>query len=120
MGTFTSHAKGFGFVSVEGQEEDFFIAPEDTGDAFLGDLVEVALKGKSAGKRQEGVVVKVLAGLILSRGLSYYTELLISAVMTVAAQLFLGNEKEHREKISEKLKTIQEKGKGYERKRGNS
>ena len=29
-------------------------------------------------------------------------------------------EKEHREKISEKLKTIQEKGKGYERKRGNS
>ena len=64
--------------------------------------------------------VKVLAGLILSRGLSYYTELLISAVMTVAAQLFLGNEKEHREKISEKLKTIQEKGKGYERKRGNS
>lgn len=62
--------------------------------------------------------VKVLAGLILSRGLSYYTELLISAVMTVAAQLFLGNEKEHREKISEKLKTIQEKGKGYERKRG--
>ena len=64
--------------------------------------------------------VKVLAGLILSRGLSYYTELLISAVMTVAAQLFLGNEKEHREKISEKLKTIQEKGKGYERKSGNS
>ena len=64
--------------------------------------------------------VKVLAGLILSRGLSYYTELLISAVMTVAAQLFLGNEKEHREKINEKLKTIQEKGKGYERKRGNS
>ena len=40
--------------------------------------------------------------------------------MTVAAQLFLGNEKEDREKISEKLKTIQEKGKGYERKRGNS
>ena len=64
--------------------------------------------------------VKVLAGLILSRGLSYYTELLISAVMTVAAQLFLGNEKEHREKIVEKLETIQEKGKGYERKRGNS
>ena len=64
--------------------------------------------------------VKVLAGLILSRGLSYYTELLISAVMTVAAQLFLGNEKEHREKIGEKLETIQEKGKGYERKRGNS
>ena len=62
--------------------------------------------------------VKVLAGLILSRGLSYYTELLISAVMTVAAQLFLGNEKEHREKISEKLKTIQEKGKGYEKKEG--
>jgi len=61
VGTFTSHAKGFGFVSVEGWEEDIFIGEKDTGNAFLGDTVEVALKGKSGGKRQEGVIVKILA-----------------------------------------------------------
>lgn len=64
VGTFTSHAKGFGFVSVEDREEDIFIGENDTGDAFLGDTVEVALKGKNSGKRQEGVVVKVLAHTI--------------------------------------------------------
>ena len=64
VGTFTSHAKGFGFVSVEDREEDIFIGENDTGDAFLGDTVEVALKGKNTGKRQEGVVVKVLAHTI--------------------------------------------------------
>lgn len=64
VGTFTSHAKGFGFVSVEDLEEDIFIGENDTGDAFLGDTVEVALKGKNSGKRQEGVVVKVLAHTI--------------------------------------------------------
>ena len=64
VGTFTSHAKGFGFVSVEDREEDIFIGENDTGDAFLGDTVEVALKGKNSEKRQEGVVVKVLAHTI--------------------------------------------------------
>ena len=49
---------------------------------------------------------QVLAGLILSRGLSYYTELLISAVMTVVAQLLLGNGKEHREYIKRKRGNI--------------
>ncbi|MCI8558174.1 MAG: ribonuclease R [Lachnospiraceae bacterium] len=60
-GVFTSHAKGFGFVSVEDQEEDIFIGEDDTKDAFLGDTVQVALKGKSGGKRQEGVIVQVLS-----------------------------------------------------------
>lgn len=31
-----------------------------------------------------------LAAMVLSRGLSYYTELLVSAVMTIAAHLYLG------------------------------
>ena len=59
-GTFTSHARGFGFVSVEGQEQDIFIGENDTGDAFLGDTVEVAVKGRG-GRRPEGVITKVLA-----------------------------------------------------------
>ncbi len=61
VGTFISHAKGFGFVSVEGVSEDIFISEDDTNDAFLGDTVQVALKGGTArGKRQEGVVVQIL------------------------------------------------------------
>ena len=59
VGVFTSHAKGFGFVSVEGLEQDIFIGENDTGDAFLGDTVEVVIKGRG-GRRPEGVVTKVL------------------------------------------------------------
>lgn len=62
VGVFTSHAKGFGFVSVEGQEEDIFIGEEDTKGAFLGDTVRVALKGHAiGGKSREGVIAEVLA-----------------------------------------------------------
>ncbi|NBK91934.1 ribonuclease R [bacterium 1XD21-13] len=61
-GIFTSHAKGFGFVSVEDQEEDIFIGEQDTHDAFLGDTVQVAIKGHSGGGRScEGVITKILA-----------------------------------------------------------
>ena len=59
VGVFTSHAKGFGFVSVEGLEQDIFIGENDTGDAFLGDTVEVVIKGRG-GRRPEGVVTKIL------------------------------------------------------------
>ena len=38
----------------------------------------------------------LLPGMILSRGLSYYTELLLSALMTVAAHLLLGKKKKSR------------------------
>ena len=60
VGIFTSHARGFGFVSVEGQEQDIFIGENDTGDAFLGDTVEVVIKGRG-GRRPEGVVTKILS-----------------------------------------------------------
>ena len=41
----------------------------------------------------------VLPGMLISRGVSYYTQLLISAAMTVAATFLLRNtnEKEHKE-----------------------
>ena len=60
VGVYTSHAKGFGFVSVEGEEQDIFIGENDAGDAFLGDTVEVVIKGH-AGKQPEGVITKVLS-----------------------------------------------------------
>ena len=45
-GTFISHQKGFGFVEVEGVEEDYFIPAEYTGGAFHQDIVEIALLKK--------------------------------------------------------------------------
>ncbi len=61
VGTFTSHAKGFGFVSLEEETEDWFIGEKDTGGAFLGDTVRVELKGRVGGRRREGVVTEILA-----------------------------------------------------------
>ncbi len=61
-GTFTGNARGFGFVTVEGQEQDVFIPESCVNGAMHGDVVQIALlPGKpGAGRRQEGKVVKVL------------------------------------------------------------
>lgn len=60
-GIFIGHPKGFGFVEIEGQEEDIFIPEEDTGTAMHQDKVRIVIKdGQQEGKRKEGVVIKVL------------------------------------------------------------
>ncbi len=61
VGIFTGHARGFGFVTVEGQEEDIFIPAEKTGGAMNGDRVQVAREETGPkGKRPEGVILKIL------------------------------------------------------------
>lgn len=61
-GTFIGHAKGFGFVESEEEEEDIFIPAPYTGEAFHMDQVEaVLLPGGSGQKRREGKVVRVLS-----------------------------------------------------------
>lgn len=64
VGTFISNAKGFGFVEVEGMEEDLYIPPAYTNGAFHQDTVEVVLLQKVLGKRQEAKVVKITAHAI--------------------------------------------------------
>lgn len=59
-GIFRRHERGFGFVIVEDQEDDIYIAREDSKDAFSGDRVLVKLKKKSNGLRQEGIILKVI------------------------------------------------------------
>ena len=59
-GIFRRHERGFGFVIVEDQEDDIYIAKEDSKDAFSGDRVLVKLKKKSNGARQEGIILKVI------------------------------------------------------------
>ena len=64
-GTFISHAKGFGFVEIEGREDDLFIPEDKVHGAFHKDTVQVSLLSevpdKNSGKRQEAQVVKILA-----------------------------------------------------------
>ena len=61
VGTYQAHARGFGFVVVEGEEEDIFISEDDTNGAFHGDQVEVTIKSAPDGKRREGKIVRVLS-----------------------------------------------------------
>lgn len=60
-GTFIGHPKGFGFVEIEGQDEDIFIPEENAGTALHQDKVRIIIKEEQKeGKRKEGIVVKVL------------------------------------------------------------
>ena len=59
-GTFSGHPKGFGFVTVEGMEEDVFIPPEKTAGAMHGDRVRLVVEQHQKGMRPEGAVIKVL------------------------------------------------------------
>ena len=60
VGVYTAHARGFGFVTIEGEAEDIFIAEEDSKGAFHNDTVEVVVKATPQGKRKEGKIVKVV------------------------------------------------------------
>ena len=60
-GTFMATAKGFGFVSVEGMEEDIYIKENRTGGALDKDIVQLVLLPSKGGKRQEGEVIKVIS-----------------------------------------------------------
>ncbi len=61
-GTFIGNARGFGFVTVEGEAEDIFISESLVNGAMHGDTVQVALslERSASGKRREGAVVKIL------------------------------------------------------------
>lgn len=60
-GVFESNAKGFGFVRVEGEDEDIFIGKDDRGGAIHNDTVQVKITAAPQGKRREGTIVKVIA-----------------------------------------------------------
>ena len=60
-GIFTAHQRGFGFVTVEGEDEDIFIPAAQTNGALHMDTVQITLEKNSSGKRKEGTVTKILA-----------------------------------------------------------
>lgn len=60
QGVFSGHPKGFGFVTVEGMEQDVFIPEEKTGGALHGDRVLIVIEEENKGRRAEGRVVRIL------------------------------------------------------------
>lgn len=59
-GTFISNAKGFGFVEIEGLEEDLFIPKDMVNGAFHKDTVEVEMLSVSGGRRREARIVRIV------------------------------------------------------------
>lgn len=74
-GIFSGHPKGFGFVTVDGMEQDVFIPEDKTGAAMHGDRVQIVVESGSlesgrtggsrpgmgsGGRRAEGAVLRVL------------------------------------------------------------
>ncbi len=60
VGSYEGNAKGFGFVTIEGEAEDIFIPESASNGALNGDLVQVVLRSGKGGKRREGEIIKVL------------------------------------------------------------
>lgn len=60
-GLFHGTSRGFGFVSVEGEKEDYFIPGEETKGALDGDTVRILVQEeKSLGKRAQGRVLEIV------------------------------------------------------------
>ncbi len=60
VGTFTAHPRGFGFVSIEGEDADIFIPEKAVNGAFHMDTVQVEVVSETSGKRREGKIIKIL------------------------------------------------------------
>ena len=61
-GIFTGNNRGFGFVSVEGEDEDYFISDSKVNGALHGDTVVIKLveTGVTSGKRKEAEIIRII------------------------------------------------------------
>lgn len=60
-GLFSSTAQGYGFVTVEGESDDYFVSEKHVKDAMHGDTVTIeVIKQATFGKRKEAKVLEVL------------------------------------------------------------
>ena len=59
-GTFFANPRGFGFVSIEGEEQDIFIPETETHGAMHMDTVEIVISPLTGGRRREGSVLKIM------------------------------------------------------------
>ena len=79
-GIFHAHKNGFGFVSIEGEEDDLFVGKNDVNYAIDGDTVEIVIK--KVANRQKGTAAEAKIIDILEHSLT-----------TVVGQIILDEEK---------------------------
>ena len=61
IGTYRKNQKGFGFVKLDDQEEEIYIARENSLNALNGDTVGIEItKNKEADKKEEGKIIKII------------------------------------------------------------
>lgn len=60
VGILDINQRGFGFVRIDEESDDIFVAKNDLKDAFHQDKVLVQLKKRQTGSRKEGRIIKVL------------------------------------------------------------
>lgn len=60
VGTYIGNSRGFGFVEVEGEDQDIFIPENATKGALHNDIVQVKVLEGRSGKRREGVIVGIV------------------------------------------------------------
>lgn len=60
-GVFTSHQKGFGFVQIDGREEDLYIPEDQVNGAYHLDTVEAVILPGRHGQRQEARISRIIA-----------------------------------------------------------
>lgn len=61
IGTYRKNQKGFGFVKIEGQEDEIYISRENSKNALNGDTVAIKIIAEKEGdKKQEGKIVKIV------------------------------------------------------------
>ena len=61
VGKFISHPKGFGFVEIEGEEDDVFVSEKDINGALHNDVVQIIITQEKRGdKRKEGKILRII------------------------------------------------------------
>lgn len=60
IGMYTGNPKGFGFVTVEGEDEDYFIPENVSSGALHGDKVMIRIVKSPTGRRKEAEVVRIM------------------------------------------------------------
>ena len=60
VGIFSGTQRGFGFVILEGEDQDIYIPGDATNGALHGDKVMITVREEHTGKRKEGIVQNII------------------------------------------------------------
>ena len=60
VGIFAGTQRGYGFVILEGEEQDIFIPENATKGALHGDKVMITINKEQTGKRKDGIIINIM------------------------------------------------------------